>query len=488
MNLWKHLSLIAATAVMLLAGASAYADKPLLVQSCTRSTLCGATVVQFEEASDYPRRPLFLEPEGSSVSPIGSGSQKQGQNAVQFSGSNFLWAPGGGAFGQYFTVAVWVYPTVLGSSNQIQYLLSEDGDNIPGNALYLQNLSGLLKAVIDIRDGVDPRNGAHVTATWSADISRNAWHLIIARLRPQYVKQGATNGVAAGELSIIVDNGTPVTTSVTVPLNTGGGRLFAGKTNQKGSEQYFTGYMDELAIAGDRWNDTQTAFYWNNGGGLSYPFVTANPSYTSTHATWRLDKVNPDLVTLPDDSGAGCDLTPVGTITVNSTNPPPAGLPQFSASFGGTQYATTAFAGCQGQNLGSQAFSVDGWVRFSGVASAQTIFTHGSYVVKLSATGSLQITNGTVTATDSSALSANTWYYFVARFDGSTFKIAHNGASGGSVAGSAVSTTGNYQLGSPASGINGRLAMVSAYHSALSDAEVALHYASGSGVACCPFK
>ena len=251
-------------AVLVLVGLTvpAVADKPLLVQTCTRSTLCVATVVQFEEGSDYPRRPLFLEPEGANIAQSTS-PRKIGKAAVQFSGSNFLWAGTGGAFpDSWFTVAVWVYPTVLGSSNQIQYLLSEDGDNIPGNALYLQNQAGLLKAVIDIRDGIDPKNGAHITATWASDISRNAWHLIIARFRPKTF-------ISNGELSIQVDNGTPVTTAVSIATNSSGGRLFAGKTNQKGSEGYLTGYMDQLAIAGVRWTDQETAFYWNGGGGLA---------------------------------------------------------------------------------------------------------------------------------------------------------------------------------------------------------------------------
>jgi hypothetical protein len=220
---------------------------------------------------------------------------------VQFSGSNFLWAPTGGAFpADWFTLAVWVYPTVLGSTNQIQYLLSEDGDNVPGNALYLQNQAGLLKAVIDIRDGIDPKNGTHITATWGSDISRNAWHLIIARLRPKTF-------ISNGELSIQVDNGTPVAATVSVASNGGGGRLFAGKTNQKGSEGYFTGYMDQLAIAGVRWTDQETAFYWNGGGGLGYPFVTGNTAYSTPTATWRLDRfesTESQSKALIDDVGA----------------------------------------------------------------------------------------------------------------------------------------------------------------------------------------
>jgi hypothetical protein len=488
------------------------ADKPLFVQTCNRSTLCGATVVQFEEASDYPRRPVFLEPDGQNVSPIGGGSEKLGKYAVQFTGSNFLWASSGGVFGPYFTIALWVYPTVLGSTNQIQYLVSEDGDNIPGNALYLQNQAGLLKAVIDIRDGADPKSGAHVTATWSADISRNAWHLIVARARPQYMKQGATNGVAAGELSIQVDNGTPVTTSVTVPLNTGGGRLFAGKTNTKGSEGYYTGYMDQAAFDGVRWTDDETKQYWNNGGGLDWPFVSANSAYTSPTCSFRGDAASSIAANggLKDDASGGSD-TSAQNGSLSFTAGGPLG---YSASVN-TNYAPNALLEVVPN---SGPWTVEGWFKPTSTLISASPFALGLFdsattpyleVYWDKATGkfTLEIYNGTTTyslpdTAVGEGVSVGTWYYFSARFDGNTtYKVAINNGTGVTGTSSVKWTLGSGNGGSePIIGAHGHghpnieaggveVSQVNWYRNVnLSDSELTSRYNVGSGRSCCPTK
>jgi hypothetical protein len=475
------------------------------VQTCTRSTLCDATVVQFEEASDYPRRPLFLEPDGTNVAPIGSGSQKLGKYAVNFTGSNFLWAPTGGAFpAGWFTVAVWVYPTVLGATNQKQYLLSEDGDNVPGNALYLQNQAGSLKAVIDLRDGIDPKNGTHITATSSGDISRNAWHLVVARLRPKTF-------ISNGELSIQVDNGTPVTASVAVATWGGGGRLFAGKTNQPGSEAYFTGYMDQLAVAGVRWTDQETAFYWNGGAGLQYPFITGNTAYTTPTSTWRMDRFEASgsqTKSIVDDAAGGVDTVstiPSGITIVSGSSCPLSGIDctAFNGSIGTyVDFGPTPPV----SDPGSQPWTLEGWVYLSNLLNTAYIYsldyynavtqTDYPYVqVRVTTSGVLTLAWSGGSVADTSALSTGTWYYFVARYDGTNYKISHNGPSGGSTTGSAtvVGPNASLKIGNISdltkASLSGRLSMLSWYKGvSLSDSEVTAHYNSGSGRACCPFK
>jgi len=505
MNLWKHLRLIAAAAAMLTVGSSAYADKPLLVQSCTRSTLCGATVVQFEEASDYPRRPLLLEPEGANVASVGSGSQKLGSSAVQFSGSNFLWAPRGGIFGPYFTVGVWIYPTVLGSTNQIQYLLSEDGDNIPGNAIYLKNVAGVLKAGVWLRDGLDAKNGS-VIAVETGNLSLNAWHLLVMRARPRYALSTATGGLADGELSVIIDNGTPATAAINKPVTSDGGRLFVGKNNVKGSENYYTGYMDQLVISGARWTDQEAAFYWNSGAGLLYPFITGAAGYTTPTSEWRCDRNyagnDQSQWQLGDDASGGADTTinTAGYVQWSTQVNPVNGGKAFQ--FLGTNPASYMQLDNTNENLKPYTgpWTFEGWVRFDDVIHDYAIVsdnasgTHAEIGLQGSSSKLMLSWNdgSSHTLLDSSALSANTWYFFVVRFDGSTYKISHNGTSGGSVAGNAATTFGWKYLGAEGGStknIKGHISFLGWYKGvALSDTEVGNLYNSGSGRECCPVK
>ena len=323
-RLWRWFGLTAALGVG--TAALVFADRPSLLVSCTRSSLCsGAVVMQFEEASDYPRRPLLLEPEGANVSPIGAGSQKLNNYAVQFTGSNFLWSQSGGVFpGSWFTIAMWVYPTTAGSSGQAQTLVSEDGDNQSGNTLDLYNAAGAgIAPRIRIRDGIDPKNGPTISATWGSNISLNSWHLIVARLRPKTF-------ISNGELSVQVDNGTPVTSAVSVATWGGGGRLFVGKTNTRGSENYYTGYMDQLAIAGIRWTDQETGLYWNAGAGLQYPFITGNTAYSTPTSHWRFDRLTPRIL---DDAAGFNDASVAGGNVALGTGGPFGYSADFTAGY-----------------------------------------------------------------------------------------------------------------------------------------------------------
>jgi len=156
-------------------------------------------------------------------------------------------------------------------------------------------------------------------------------------------------------------------------------------------------------------------------------------------------------------------------------------------------------------------WTIEGWAYFNSFTGDPFVYALNHHnpitmqddmrlVVAAAASNSklvLSWNDGTIhSVVDSTALSTGTWYYFVARFDGTNYKISHNGTSGGSATGNPIGVPAASDVlrlassdSGTKSGFNGRLSMVSWYKGvALSDSEVTAHYNSGSGRECCPFK
>lgn len=163
------------------------------------------------------------------------------------------------------------------------------------------------------------------------------------------------------------------------------------------------------------------------------------------------------------------------------------------ASANSESLSHTGTAALRGQS-GTGGWYRAGWVLLTNTGTRRVIQSclsgNDGYLIEITAGNVLKVTAGTgaalVTATHGTALSAATWYFFVAKYDGVNLSI---GLNGGAYVDAALTTyspgSAAWYLGAtvvPDNFHNGALQEVLGDNGDLSGANLAILYAGGSGI------
>jgi hypothetical protein len=387
-----------------------------------KSVLCDrlGNVFQMEEDSDQNRDSVaggveLLEAPNTDVA---RAAGKIGSYAASFAGvdGTYLYLPRGGALGNDFTVALWVYPT---SSSTEQIVLSTDEVTAHGPYLSLVPSGGNLK-VKGVAYYGDGRGDVSVTS--SSTMTLNAWHLVVWGLRNDPI-------IGTQQMYVQIDSGVIDTTSLTYWLLSSSNDLIVGQRKGAsagaGYTMPYSGRIDQLTFAGRYWDSVNVAEFYNAGSGKAYPFVPSNFDSLNAGlvAYWkfdeavsggsRYDSVNQNNLT--DSGGAfGYVAGKVGNAAHKDNTPT-------------NEYLSIA---ANGQVDYSGDFTVGGWW-YSGNTTSQMAIVHkGAYGSSTewaigigypaSATSKLGFGVGNCLIDTGVTLTANTWYLIVADYTAST--------------------------------------------------------------------
>ena len=215
---------------------------------------------------------------------------------------------------------------------------------------------------------------------------------------------------------------------------------------------------------------------------------TVSPLLTSLIAHWRLDEA----------SGVRSDSHRANHLTDNNTTGQAAGKVGNAALFVAANEESLSIADNADLSMGDIDFTVAGWVYFTTTAFTGLAGKWGpgpvlEYLVYFDGTNiRLHVSpNGSsnVSVTNSQAISAGTWYFFVAWHDAAanTINLSVNNNSAASLAHSGGVFNGNaaFHLGRNEEGmswLNGRLDSVSIWKRVLTSAERTQLYNSGNGL------
>jgi hypothetical protein len=227
--------------------------------------------------------------------------------------------------------------------------------------------------------------------------------------------------------------------------------------------------------------------------------AVAGQTYTATvemHAClvhyWPADESSGNLV----DRKGSWTLAPVTAVVSGTTYPvygaggPLVGQPAETSVVNAGNFGVTGHEARFFNNFGAAAFwtgtaefTVELWVYLTsyGLVDTATVVQADQFAVDHSSK-KLRATRGAVTITDPTACPLNAWQYVIVRYDGTTLELLRNAVLVGSALAGAtnISTTLSWMnnfLGPSWTPINGRTAQLAIYDCALTDGEVALHYA-----------
>lgn len=492
--------------------------------TCNKSIMCDGLLGVFEfetvagsgHAIGYNSYGLLdlSEPPGVTMS---NGTAKFGTGSVNFAGtvSSYLYTttPLGIMGNGPWTITFWARPTNTTATPQV--ILSERESNNDGTEIYLTASGGLLSANVTVYNAL---TGTAVTAT-SGTFSGSTYHKITVTLLP-------SNPLVTGEVTIQVDNGTRVSTSLgTSPkilVKSSGAPLYVGKRNISGSEAPFYGDLDNLHFSAGPWPTSTATLDWNSGSGRAYPYDTGinrNRALTCSVGGDKYDKLCEGVVhsyameeisnSTRLDSAGTMDLQECPGHTVATAT---GKFGTYAASFDGTGDTLVSYN--SGAVLHDGWWTVKMWVYPTVVSSAQGL--GGTYDLSMGKRGIrlwLNWTTGTTlipradtyeTETDTlqtAALSKtgmlNSWHLLI--FKSSPTVLGHSDISV-SVDGSAytvdtlsynnrVATLNHFVLGKDdascdaASGVrfNGRIDDVDIYNRAFSTDDVARAWNGGAG-------
>lgn len=121
-----------------------------------------------------------------------------------------------------------------------------------------------------------------------------------------------------------------------------------------------------------------------------------------------------------------------------------------SISFPGNGYLYNTTADDTFDNFGTEAFTVEMWVRFNSVAATQVVCglltsgggSTGGFLLFINAEGNLRLFGPAVTTTANTTVAINTWYHIAVVRSSNTFYLFKDGVSQGT-----ISNTGNVNSG-----------------------------------------
>jgi len=285
-----------------------------------------------------------------------------------------------------------------------------------------------IKGVAHYGDG---RGDVSVTST--ATMTLNAWHLVIWGYDQAEAADFTTTNLTGRVMFVQVDNGARDKVALAYfPIVGPFNDLILGQRKGGGSGYTlpFSGRVDQLTFAGRNWDTVVATEFYNAGSGKAYPFVAS--SFDSLNdglfAYWNMDEAvasgpRADLVGQADLSdyttGIGYTAGKVGNGAV--TNAAQEVLQSFESSL----------------SVGSDSFSVGGWVKPTGAGSAAyfaskisgsygewSFYWNGSNTLRFWVADSTGVVSGPPAASCSvsgtTTISNGTWYFLVGRFDAST--------------------------------------------------------------------
>jgi hypothetical protein len=97
--------------------------------------------------------------------------------------------------------------------------------------------------------------------------------------------------------------------------------------------------MDQLVLGGVLITDEYATFLYNGGAGLQYPFIDANPSYSTPTSHWRFDRIYDTRIS--DDAAGFNDAYVAGGTAAQGTSGPFGYSADFTAGY--VNASTTSF-------------------------------------------------------------------------------------------------------------------------------------------------
>jgi RHS repeat-associated protein/uncharacterized repeat protein (TIGR01451 family) len=242
--------------------------------------------------------------------------------------------------------------------------------------------------------------------------------------------------------------------------------------------------LDRLTSGGG--TDNRNYTYSPIGNMTSKDSAPPNPGVSPTGLVswWSLDETGG----VREDSHGTNDLT--DNNTVGST----AGKQSNAANFVAANSESLSIPDNPSLSLNGTNFTIAGWVKFSTLGTAQSFISKlgpgAEYQVYKSVNDKIVLmvfsSSGTSTAVASTeTVTANTWYFVVAQYDGTSLKLSLNAGNFASIPHSSGVADGTnlFRLGAHGSGAytNGMLDEVAVYKRILTQSEITWLYNNGNG-------
>jgi hypothetical protein len=418
-----------------------------------------------------------------------------GSYSASFSGvdGTYLYLPRGGALGNNFTVAMWLYPT---SASTEQIVLSVDEATKHGPYLSVVPSAGALK-VKGVAYYGDGQGDVSITST--STMTLNAWHLVVWGLRNDPIFGTQT-------MYVQIDSGVTYSVALTYWLASSGNDLIIGQRKGAsagvGYTMPYSGRVDQLTFSSRYWDTVDVSEFYNAGGGKAYPFVES--SYDSLNAGvvayWEMDEASN---TTRDDSINQNDAADPTAQVAQSTSTYKLGAASAYRTTNGSRLSVTSNSSIEY----SGDFTVGGWAYItawsdgSGFAfvvkenhttskAEWGISAQGSGNVGFRVAGSDGWYSVTKCQTTGQAVpSLNAWHFWVAEYTASTktCKLQIDNGTGQTGTGTtvpAVQTNVPLTFGGENSGANGMSAYFDGwflYKRVLTTQQKTDLYNSGSG-------
>jgi hypothetical protein len=331
----------------------------------------------------------------SPFSQTGWGNYFNGSSGFAYADNTNL-EPGSGDF----TLEVWVFHTAAIGSESFYYYQPSSGIGISRNA------SG--KVQIN-------QSGIATILTSTGSVNSNQWvHVAVVR-----------SGSGSNNLKVYIDGNADATTATSTTNFAGTGSIDIGKA---GSSSYMVGYFSNMRFC-------KSAVYTNNFTPSTSPLTTT--SQGASNCNLLICQSN----RFKDNSSNDFSPTISGSPSVQAFSPFNPTSSWSATTNGGSGYFDgngdyLSVADNSNLRLGTNAFTIQGWVYRNASGAAHSIIAKGGastgFVLQVTSTNILRFTHGTTNVDTTTTIPASAWTHIAAvRTNTSTngFQLYINGVS-----------------------------------------------------------
>jgi len=288
---------------------------------------------------------------------------------------------------------------------------------------------------------------------------------------------------------ISVNAGVRDIVAFTANIFDGSSQLLLGGNSSYAS--YLNGALDEVILYKRSLSTSEVSWFYNSGLGREYLHLgqPGSPGTTNLVAWWSMDEAG----------GTRYDSYSTNHLTDTKTIGSATGRQGNAANFLSANSEYLSIPDNTNLSMNGTNFTIAGWVKFASVGANYQVLVgkQGSgslneYQIYKDTNNKLVFsvygnTSGSIAGiiTTPESVSAGTWYFFTAEYDGAAVKISLNAGNfnNSSYSSGAVDNINSFRLGANTDGayLNGSLDEVIIYKRSLSQSEINWLYNNGSG-------